>query len=144
MYASRTVVIAQMCPLTCADTQNVLKRVALTILTTDLPYNPICGQQYEAPYMKDKTNKPPAPMSMNLTALVSGLTPGEKYNLYQYRFADRPLIGPLDVPTSDFNANAKKAFSNIPFTAAGTTYQTTISITSAVTVTFRCVPITAP
>jgi hypothetical protein len=113
-------------------------------MTTDLPYNPICGQQYESPYMKDKTNKPPAPMSMNLTALVSGLTPGEKYNLYQYRFADRPLIGPLDVPTSDFNANATKAFSNIPFTAAGTTYQTTISITSAVTVTFRCVPITAP
>ena len=79
-------------------------------------------------------------MPLNLTATVSKLTPGKTYNLYQYRSTARPLIGPLNVPSSNFNANAKLAFSTIKFMAVGTTYQTVVSITSDVTVTFRCVP----
>ena len=118
-------------------------------MTTAQPYNPVCGYNYEAPHLGSddngnaSTNAAPTPMALTLTATVSGLTVGKSYNLYQYRFTARPLRGALNVPTSSFNANAAKAFSKITFTATGATYQTNISITSDVTVTFRCVPTTA-
>ena len=124
-------------------------RVVLA-MTSALPFNPIIGHQYEAPYIGNSdsgdasTNVAPTPMPLNLTVTVLGLTPGLSYNLYQYRATARPLMGPLDVPDSSFNANSRKAFSSIMFTAAGTTFETLASITSDITVTFRCVPTTAP
>ena len=124
-------------------------RVVLT-MTTAQPYNPICGYNYEAPYIGNSntgdasTNAAPTKMPLTLTATVSGLTLGKSYNLYQYRNTTRPLRGALNVPTSNFNANAAKAFSVVKFTAASFTYKTSISITSDMTVTFRCVPTTAP
>ena len=120
-------------------------------MATSEPYNPIVGFQYEAPYIgtsqtgDSSTNVPPTPMPLNLTATVSGLTSGKSYNLYRYQTSVRPLPqGPLNVPSSNFNANANLAASVIKFTATSSTYQTQVSITSDTTVSFRCVLSTAP
>ncbi len=91
------------------------------------------------------TNSAPGAMTIQLTALVSGLTPGVAYNIYIYQFTTSPLpSGALDIPTSNFNANANLASSTVSFTAAGSTYSTFVSVPSTYTVAFRCVPAGAP
>lgn len=115
------------------------------------PSHPVVGLNYEYPAIgtddnqgNSYTNTPPAAMTITLTALVSGLSPGVAYNLYMYKFTTSPLpSAPLDIPTSDFNAKAAKASSTVAFTATGTTYSTFVSVPSTSTVAFRCVPANA-
>lgn len=115
-------------------------------MTTAQPYHPVVGYQYEAPYIgssesgDSSTNVAPAAMLLNLTVTVSKLTAGKTYNLYRYQSIVRPLPrGPLNVPASDFNKNAKLASATTTFKAASSTYQAYFSITSATTLVFRCV-----
>lgn len=58
----------------------------------------------EQPEMVDGSDARPAPGPVRLTITVSGLTPGESYNLYRYSNFE-------SVPTSSFNASAAKATS---------------------------------
>ena len=132
-----------------SDAKNVTFRVSLS-MTSSQPNNPIVGYQYEAPFIgssdsgDSSTNVAPAAMPMNLTVTVSGLTAGKTYNLYRYQSGVRPLPkGPLNVPSTDFNKNAKLATATTTFKAASSTYQTYLSITSVTTVVFRCVLSTA-
>lgn len=136
-----------------ADPQKVLLPVTLSMRHSSGPPHPVIGTRYEAPYIGksdtggSKTNKQPAAMPMNLTATVSGLTPGKKYNLYMYKRSDRPLAkGVLtNVPTTNFNANAKMATSKMAFTAKGATFTApALSVLSSDTVVYRCVPASAP
>ena len=116
------------------------------------PPHPVAGLNYESPALGGSsnsgntfTNTAPAAMTITLTALALGLTPGVAYNIYIYRFTTSPLPrGPLNVPTSDFNANANLASSTVAFTATSSTYSTFISVPSTHTVVFRCVPASAP
>jgi hypothetical protein len=128
------------------DTQQVTLPLYLTF-TTSSPLDPIAGYQYENPYIGDSddgnaiTNIPPTAFSLQLTVHISGLTPGNTYNLYRYNTSVRPLLGPLSVPTSDFNSAASQALASsiTPFTATATTFTTTYNALSSDTVVFRCV-----
>jgi len=50
----------------------------------------------------------------------------------------------LAVPIEDFNANAGLATHVTTFTAASSTYTTSVTTTSDKIVVFRCVPVDAP
>ena len=134
-----------------ADTNKDTVPVSLTMSSTQ-PSSPVVGWNYEAPFIGTSisggaaTNDPPTPMPLTLTATVTGLSRGKRYNLHRYDFVAWPLVpGPLNVPTSKFNANRSFANSTITFTATGVTYQTTVTgITAAHTVVFRCVLVSAP
>src|SRR5262249_55970010 len=76
--------------------------VALTIVGTRTngvanPRDPVAGYNYETPYIggpigtcdKKKmciSNKQPTPMQVTMKVVVSGLTAGVPYNLYEYDF----------------------------------------------------------
>ena len=114
--------------------------------TTSNPSHPICGHRYEAPYIgtsdsgSSVTNRAPAAQAMNLIATVSNLTVGSSYNLYTYKWTERPLpSGSLAIPSSDFNANAARASSVVTFTASAPTVQTSFSIHSSDTIALRVV-----
>jgi len=119
------------------------------------PFDPLAGYDYENTMIgKSKwglgcTNKPPSAWMTNfqLQVTVSGLTPGVGYNLYEYDFSSVSGEGPqaaLAVPTEDFNANASLATRVTTFTAASSTYTTSLTTTSDKIVVFRCVPVNAP
>ncbi|MGO9452354.1 MAG: hypothetical protein ACLQDV_15140 [Candidatus Binataceae bacterium] len=119
------------------------------------PRDPIAGYDYENPKIgnsnrgKSCTNAPPSAWMTNfeLQAVVSGLTPGVAYNLYEYEFSSVAGVGSaaaLAVPTQNFNANANLASHVTTFTAAASTYTTSVTTTSDKIVVFRCVPADAP
>jgi hypothetical protein len=119
------------------------------------PQDPIAGYNYENPMIGASvwglscTNTPPSSWMTNfiLQATVSGLTPGVAYNLYEYEFSSVSGAGSnaaLAVPTADFNANAAMATSKTTFSATGSTFTQTITVTSDKVVVFRAVPASAP
>jgi len=143
------------------DPTAVTVPVALTITGPTVtngvanPLDPIAGYDYENPMIgtsvwgRSCTNTPPSAWMTNfvLDVTVSGLTPGVTYNLYEYDFSSVSGEGSaaaLAVPTEDFNANAYMATNVTSFTAAGATYQRSVTRTSNQIVVFRCVPATAP
>ncbi len=112
------------------------------------PPDPIAGYNYENPAADYCSNTRPQPMSsVILRATVTGLTPGQGYNLYEY---DIPTIhgtgaaAALAVPTQNFNANASLATKTIGFTALADNFTTTVATTSSHTIVFRAVLAGAP
>ncbi len=123
------------------------------------PLDPIAGYDYENPFIGTSktggscTNSPPSSWMTNvvLQPVVSGLTSGVSYNLYEYVFSvlTGTPSGPapaLAVPVTAFNANSA-AGSSTPytavtnFTASGPTYTgSTVTTTGDKIVVFRAVP----
>jgi hypothetical protein len=93
---------------------------------------------YESPSMKEGGNSRPAPMPLELTATVEIPDQNVGYNLYLYKsFAA--------VPTSKFNANAKKASQTWKIAAkSGPKYTVKVNIQSDQVAVFRAVRTTAP
>jgi hypothetical protein len=85
--------------------------------------------------------------SVILRATVTGLTPGQGYNLYEYDITAVHGTGAaaaLAVPTQNFNANAALATHTVGFTALADTFTTTVDTTSNHIIVFRAVPATGP
>jgi hypothetical protein len=135
--------------------------VALTVVGPTVssgvknPLDPVAGYDYENPMIGSSvwgwscTDKPPSAWMTNfvLQATMSGLTPGTAYNLYEYEFSAVEGEGSgaaLAVPVENFNANARLASHVTNFTASGSTYTQTITISSDKIVVFRGVPASAP
>lgn len=132
------------------DTAKVTLPVSLSMATAN-PMDPIVGYRYEVPFIgtsnegNSNTNVAPAAMSIDFTVTVRGLTAGLAYNLYRYTTTRSPLPkGALNIPTSNFNANAGQANQTTAFTAVGATYTAYITIKSTDTMAYRCVPASAP
>jgi hypothetical protein len=120
------------------------------------PKDPIAGWQYENTMIGEDingnecTNQLPKffmePISLQI--IVSELTPGVEYNLYEYdyfRLAEHSTQPALAVPTKDFNANKAKAQNGWKFRAEGSTYTLPVQIkNSDQIVIFRAVPASAP
>jgi hypothetical protein len=121
------------------------------------PQDPTAWWQYENSmigtdlYGVSCTNSPPqywmVPLTLQVT--VSGLTPGNQYNLYEYDlsgFNGSPTgsAAALAIPTSNFNQNRSMATHTTTFTATGTSYSQTVTRTSNQIVVFRAVPSSAP
>lgn len=145
------------------DTSNELLPIQLSIPSATYtnkvanPQDPVAGWQYENSmigtdiYGMSCTNTPPkywmVPLTLQVT--VSGLIPGNQYNLYEYDFSGfngspSGSAAALAVPTGDFNSHASVAAHITQFTANGTTYSQTVTRTSNQIVVFRAVPVTAP
>ena len=144
-----------------SDSQGVTLPVALTITGptttngTPNPLDPVAGYNYENPMIgtsnlgRSCTNTPPSAWMANwgLTVTVSGLTRGVVYRLYRYEFAGISGTGSaaaLNVPISNFNANASLAAQVTAFTATASTFQSLFMTTSDKIEVFRCVPASAP
>jgi hypothetical protein len=85
--------------------------------------------------------------NFGLEATMSGLTPGVRYNLYEYEFSSVEGEGSgaaLPVPIRDFNANAGLATNVTSFIATASTFSQTITTTSDKIIVFRGVPASAP
>ncbi len=92
----------------------------------------------EKPAMGEGSNDRPASANVNLTVTVSGLKPGEHYNLYRYDSFD-------NVPESGFNAKATKAQKHWEIDIKdGSTYRLKETIRSDQVAVYRAVPVTAP
>ncbi len=132
------------------DTQGVTLPVRVGLSGNGGAMNTIAGWNYESPMIGTSTsggsvtNTAPTAATLTLSATVSGLTAGRFYNLYVYRFTARPLLGPLPVPTANFNANANLASQKLTFLASATTYTATLNVPSSATVVFRAVAASAP
>jgi hypothetical protein len=102
------------------------------------------GYDFEDPEVADCSNAPPKQwMSLSLQVEVTGLVPGESYNLYEYDFDGVPGIGDkaaLAVPVSDFNAQAYLATNRTRFVATAARYTKTVEVTADKIVVFRAVP----
>jgi hypothetical protein len=135
--------------------------VALTIIGPTItggvtnPLDPMAGYDYENPFIGTSllgascTNQPPSAWMTNFVfgVIVSGLTPGTSYNLYEYDFSSVTGVGSaaaLAVPVQNFNANAGLATHVTTFTAASSTFTQNVTTISDKIVIFRCVPISAP
>lgn len=105
-----------------------------------LPVRVVTDPNREHPAIAHDSNDRPQSMTLTLTVTVSGLTPGIAYNLYRYEYT--PADKQIDVPIRDFNSseNAHKATHvqsiNI---SSGTTWSTTLQITSDLKIFFRAV-----
>lgn len=155
------------------DTEKVTLPVAMSITQTESlvddrwtsnPWDenstPRAGNNYETPYIGGPigecdagdcvSNKQPLPMLMTVKVIVSGLTPGRSYNLYEYDFptltgAETGAAAALAVPTEKFNANAKMASSVTHFKADNATFvREPVDLVSTDIVVFRAVPSSAP
>jgi hypothetical protein len=114
--------------------------------------DPILGFNFEKPEIGGGdpnacTNVAPAWMQISLEATVSDLTPGVKYNLYEYELNGVSGIGSqasLPIPDEDFNAHANQATAVTSFTAESTSFTHEIETTSDKIVVFRCVRADSP
>jgi hypothetical protein len=110
------------------------------------------GFNFESPEIGQEsnvqcTNIPPTWMGVSLKATVTGLTPGIAYSLYEYDFSQVSGFesgAALNLPDSNFNANAYQATKITNFIAQSTTFSQTIQTTSDKVVIFRCVSADAP
>ena len=134
--------------------------VALTIIgPTQIgpktnPQDPVAGYNYENPMIGTNiagngcTDTLPTRMNhFTLQAVVSRLTPGTAYNLYEYDIATVQGKGDaaaLAVPVADFNANAAMATHVTKFIASATTFTASVTTYSNIAVVFRAVPVSAP
>ncbi|SDT25220.1 hypothetical protein SAMN05216598_4644 [Pseudomonas asplenii] len=92
----------------------------------------------ELPAMGAGSNTRPASAKVNLTATVSGLTPGVTYTLYRYDSFDK-------VPESAFNKRASMADKQWEINIkTGSTYVLKETIRSDQVAVYRAVPVTAP
>ena len=99
-------------------------------LTTDV--------NQERPAMDEGSNTRPASATVNLTAMVSGLTPGVRYTLYRYDSFD-------NVPESGFNEKSAAADKRWDINIkSGSTYVVKEAIRSDQVAVYRAVPVTAP
>lgn len=139
------------------DPQRVTLPVTLTIRSskTNGHTNASRGTlnfNYETPEIGESsrsscTNIPPLWMDVTLQATVSGLTPGVAYNLYEYNFSNIAGIGSqaaLNMPDSNFNANASMASHVTRFVAENSTYLHSVEISSDQVIALRCVRADAP
>ena len=115
------------------------------------PVDPIIGFNYESPMIgtstigNSYTNTGPDAFLVTLEATVSGLVAGNTYNLYIYSTSVTPLPSRgLNVPTSNFNAQANLASKTIAFEASSDTFVVSETVLSTDTVVFRCVLSSAP
>ena len=90
----------------------------------------------ETPAIANGSNTRPAAKPVTLTITVSGLTPGQTYNLYRYSSM-------ASVPDSNFNANAAKASQKWKIVATAPTYTMSQTIMSNEIAAYRAVPVTA-
>jgi len=108
--------------------------VAISGIADDTPGGPVALPVSLASSVNNEGQQPgdangkmrsaPAGLPMSLTATVSGLQPGQAYNVYLYTdFAS--------VPTGSFNANAAQATQSWKVTATGPTWTRTLSVTRA-------------
>lgn len=102
-----------------------------------LPLRVLTSTNQELPEIVDGSNTRPKAAPLTLTVIVSGLTSGTSYNLYQYNTM-------ANVPSSKFNANAANAFAHWSFTAQGDTHQQTVDIMTSDLAVFRTVAAGAP
>jgi hypothetical protein len=103
-----------------------------------LPVRVVTSANSEIPEMREGANAPPAPMPLELTAVVSIARPNRPHRLYLYDdFAD--------VPDAGFNANAARAMRvwDIP-AGSGDSFEVRIRIRSNEVAAFRAVPASAP
>lgn len=109
---------------------------------------PIINFNFESPGLESScTNKPPEWMSISLKVVVSGLTLGTAYNLYEYDLNAPNGIGDqaaLPIPVARFNAQAGLASHATAFVANAQTFTQTIQSTSDKIIAFRAVKATAP
>lgn len=110
--------------------------IAITgIMDTDKETFPVrvdTNVNYESPEIVDQSNDRPAPMDLDLTVTVSGLTPGVKYILYRYDNEE-------SVPTSNFNGNPGVESWPIEI-SSGSTFVHTQTIKSNEKAIYRAVP----
>lgn len=108
--------------------------VAISGIVDDTPGGPVALPVSLASSVNNEGQQPgdangnmrsaPAGLPMSLTATVSGLQPGQAYNVYLYTdFAS--------VPTGSFNANAAQATRSWKVTATGPTWSLPLSATRA-------------
>jgi hypothetical protein len=124
------------------DRANNYGRIAITGIVDEdreaLPVRVDTSVNYEHPSMRQGETKRPASMPLALTVTVSGLQPGQTYNLYRYDAFK-------DVPDSAFNANAGSASEHWSITiATGTTYTLTEHIRSSDVAAYRAVSAASP
>lgn len=92
----------------------------------------------ERPAMGEASNARPASATVNLTATVSGLTPGVRYTLYRYDSFNK-------VPEAGFNEKASVADRHWEIDIkSGSTYVVKEAIRSDQVAVYRAVPATAP
>ncbi|MFZ6656874.1 C39 family peptidase [Undibacterium sp. TJN19] len=124
-----------------SNSSNINSAVALTgvidLNKETVPVRLATDLNYENPAMTNGSNTPPNAAPLTLTATVYGLTPGLKYNVYEYNSL-------AAIPNSAFNANASAAIQTFTFTATDSTYVLpAIKIMSNQTAAFRAVPASA-
>ena len=102
-----------------------------------MPLRVVTSTNQEQPEIVDGSNTRPAASPLTLTVIVSGLTVGTSYNLYQYNTMS-------NVPSSQFNANAGNAFAHWTFTASGASHQQTVDVMTSDLAVFRAVAASAP
>jgi hypothetical protein len=99
-----------------------------------LPVSLTASANYELPAMVDGADTPPAAMPLELTATVSGLTPGRAYVAYTYTDL-------ASVPDRDVHAHAASAATREEFVASGATRTLApVRILSSDTLVYRVVP----
>lgn len=103
-----------------------------------LPVRLDTNLNYENPEIHDKSNTRPAAMPIILTITVSGLKPGEVYNLYRYNALE-------SVPNAGFNSKAGNAFKKTQIKIkTGSTFVMTQQINSNEIAVYRAVKASAP
>lgn len=102
-----------------------------------LPTRVYTNVNYEKPEIVDGSDTQPASEALILTVVVTGLTAGNTYNIYQYNDVTQ-------IPTNSFNANSGNAYQQYTIQATDTSYSMTVNILSNQIAIFRTVPSTAP
>ncbi|KAJ3223214.1 hypothetical protein HK099_001402, partial [Clydaea vesicula] len=129
------------------DPYNVTFPVKLQIADNGSPYHPIAGYNYESPMIAEAANETdirnilPAPTKLKFLITVTGLTPGNSYNLFRFEYTGRPLLGQLDIPSFNFNANKDKASQVLTFTAKNQEFFLSYEAMSDHTIIYRCVSV---
>jgi hypothetical protein len=103
-----------------------------------LPVRVTTSIKYEHPQIAQGSSERPRAEPIVLTVTVSGLTPGDKYNLYRYKTLQ-------SIPNRGFNKYAAKAYEKWTITGrAGGKLVMTEKIASDEVAAYRAVPANAP
>ncbi len=99
-----------------------------------LPVTVTTGTPDERPEIRENSNTRPTPKALTLTLRVSGLTPGQEYNLYYYK--DQRVV-----PIEHFNRNSARVGISPwkTFIASSETWSTRLTIPSNEKAFFRAV-----
>lgn len=103
-----------------------------------LPVRLSTNENYEKPIMREGSSIRPTAQDLTLTVTISGLVPGETYNLYRYNDF-------RSVPDAGFNAAADKADKAWEISIkSGSSFSMKEKIRSNQIAIYRAVPATAP